>query len=186
VADDRRGIALEPARHTADSLRQGADHFTRGLAGWRDHLLCGWRIDLGNPLFGRAPEICAGDSAAADPDGLTLLVQVMEAPKTRLVRVPVDGGAPREIPLDGPFHLTFDPVNSAGISRGGRLLVPLTTLDSWFFAPGMIDLATGRMHRIAVDHFGDYHSMAWMPDGEAAASVTGFHAPIWKFTPEGH
>jgi hypothetical protein len=42
------------------------------------------------------------------------------------------------------------------------------------------------MHRIAVDHFGDYHSMAWMPDGEAAAMVTEFHSSIWKFTPEGH
>jgi hypothetical protein len=109
------------------------------------------------PPLGEPRRICAGESAVADSDGLSLLVQVMEAPKTRLVRVPLEGGAPRELPLNGPFHLTFEPLNSAEISRDGRLLVPLTSLDSWFFVPGMIDLATGRMHRVAVDHFGDYH-----------------------------
>jgi hypothetical protein len=137
------------------------------------------------PPFGEPRKISAGESAAADPDGLSLLVQVREAPKTRLVRVPLAGGAPQELPLNGPFHLTFHPVNSAAISREGRLLVPLTSLDSWFFVPGMIDLTTGRMTRIAVDHFGDYHSMAWMPNGEPVAVVTAFHSSIWKFTREG-
>jgi predicted Ser/Thr protein kinase len=137
------------------------------------------------PPSGEPRRICAGEGAAADPDGRSLLVKVMEAPKTRLVRVPLDGSAAREIPLDGQFHLTFDPLNAAAISRDDRLLVPLTSLDSWFFVPGTIDLATGRVHRIAVDQFGDYHSMAWMPDGEAAAVVAGLHDSIWKFTPEG-
>jgi hypothetical protein len=137
------------------------------------------------PPVGEPRKICAGESAAADPDGLSLLVQVREAPKTRLVRVPLAGGVPQELPLNGPFHLTFESVNSGGISRDGRLLVPLTSLDSWFFVPGMIDLISGPMNRIAVDHFGDYHALAWMPDGEVAAVVTELHASIWKFSREG-
>jgi hypothetical protein len=45
-----------------------------------------------------------------------------------------------------------------------------------------------KSHRLqaVVCHFGDYHSMAWMPDGEAAAVVAALHASIWKFTRERH
>ncbi|MGH9443532.1 MAG: protein kinase domain-containing protein [Thermoanaerobaculia bacterium] len=144
------------------------------------------------PLTGSRPEgaqdqprrICSGDSAAADPDGKSLLVQLLEAPKARLLRVPLDGGAPREIALNGPFHLTFDSLNSAEISRDGRLLVPLASLDDWFFVPGLVDLSTGKMTRIATDPLGDVHGIAWMPDGQALVEANELHSSLWKFTPE--
>jgi Tol biopolymer transport system component len=137
------------------------------------------------PASGEPRRICAGESVAADPGGQSLLVQVIEAPRTRLFRVPVDGGAPREIALNGPFHLTFDPLNSAEVSRDGRLLVPLASLESWFFVPGVIDLATGRMTRIQTDLLGDYHLIAWTPDGQVAAEANELRSALWKFTPEG-
>jgi len=142
-----------------------------------------WAIPQGSQDPPR--KICPGESVAADPDGKSLLVQVIEAPKTRLLRVPLDGGAPREIALNGPFHMTFDTLNSAEVSRDGRrLLVPLASLDSWFFVPGVIDLATGKMTRIPTDLSGDVHAMAWMPDGQVAAEANELRAEMWKFTPE--
>jgi WD40 repeat protein len=137
------------------------------------------------PEAGEPRKICAGESVAADPDGKSLLVQVIQTPRTRLLRVPLDGGAPREIALNGPFHLTFDSVNSVEISRDGKLLlVPLASLDNWSYVPGVIDLATGRMTRIKTDQSGDYHSMAWTPDGQVVAGASEVRSTIWKFTPE--
>ncbi len=136
------------------------------------------------PEAGEPRKICAGDSAAAEPDGRGLLVQVIELPKTHLLRVPLDGGTAHEVPLNGPFHLTFDPLSSAQVSRDGRLLVPLASLDNWFFCPGVVDVATGRMTRIETDFVGDFHSMAWLPDGRVAGSANEIQAEIWKFTPE--
>ena len=133
---------------------------------------------------GDARRICSGESAAAEPDGKNLLVKVLEVPKSRLLRVPLDGSAPREIGLNGPFHLTFDPLNSQELSGDGRLLVPLASLDDWFFVPGMIDLSTGRMTRIATDSLGDVHGMAWAPDGQVVAEANELRSSIWKFTPE--
>ena len=145
-------------------------------------LYCGaggsiWAI----PPTGDPRRISAGESAAADPDGRSLLVQVLEVPKARLLRVPLDGGAPREIALNGPFHLTFDPLNSQEISRDGRLIVPLASLDDWYFVPGMIDLATGRAIRIPTDSLGDVHAMAWAPDGQVVVQSNELRSVIWKF-----
>jgi len=136
------------------------------------------------PAAGEARRICAGESAAAAPDGKSLLVHVLEVPKSRLLRVPLDGGAPREIALNGPFHLTFDPLNSAQLSGDGRLLAPLASLDDWYFVPGVIDLATGRMTRIPTDSLGDVHGMAWTPDGQVLVEANELRSGIWKFTPE--
>jgi eukaryotic-like serine/threonine-protein kinase len=138
-----------------------------------------WRI----PESGEPQKICAGQSVAADPDGKSLIVKILEAPKARLLRVPLDGSSAHEIVLNGPFHLTFDPVSSAEISHDGRMLVPMASLDDWFFVPGIIDLATGRMSRITTDQMGDYHSICWMPNGKVAALANELRSTIWKFTP---
>jgi WD40 repeat protein len=152
-------------------------------------LYCGasgsiWAIPLTGPAKDQPRRICAGESAAADPDGKSLLVHVLEVPKARLLRVPLDGSAPREIALNGPFHMTFDSLNSAEISSDGRLLAPLASLDDWYFVPGMIDLATGRMTRIPTDSLGDVHGMAWAPDGQVIVEANELRSVIWKFAPE--
>ena len=138
-----------------------------------------WRI----PESGQPQKICAGQSVAADPDGKSLIIKILQAPKARLLRVPLDGSASQEITLSGPFHLTFDPVSSAEIFHDGKMLVPLASLDDWFFVPGIIDLASGRMSRITTDQMGDYHAICWMPNGKVAALANEFTSTIWKFTP---
>ena len=113
-----------------------------------------------------------------------MLVQVIETPTTRLFDVPVNGGPEREIPLNGPYHLTFGPLRSS-ISADGQLLVPLASPDSWFFPPGIVDLATGTMTRIPVDHFGDYHVLLRAQDGQVIAGAFDLRSALWRFQPEG-
>ncbi len=144
-----------------------------------------WAISLAGSAQDQPRRICAGESAATDPDGKSLLVHVLEVPKARLLRVSLDGGAPREIPLNGSFHMTFDPLNSAELSGDGRLLAPLASLDDWYFVPGMIDLSTGHMTRIPTDSLGDVHGMAWAPDGQVITESNELRSVIWRFSPEG-
>ena len=133
---------------------------------------------------GELRTIRAGNGVAVDPRGRYLLVQLIETPKSRLIRVPLNGGSEQEIQLTGPFHLTPYPIASGAISTDGRLLAPLASPDSLFFPPGLIDLATGRMTRIPVDRPGDYRIMAWGPDGQVIAGSAALHATIWKFQPD--
>jgi len=133
---------------------------------------------------GQPQKLHAGESVSVMPGGLSLLVQMAESGKTRLLEVPLDGGGEREIPLNGPFHLADAAIISSGI-RNGKLAEPLASLDSWFFQPGVVDLTTGRMTRIPVDFLGDFHFETWTPDGHLVSWSHEMRSTIWKMTPTG-
>jgi hypothetical protein len=135
------------------------------------------------PVAGGDPrEFRKGASAALSPDERRLLVQVVEPPKSRLFEVPLDGSAEREIKLNGPYDLTFDVLNSGSVGRNGRLLVPLSLPDNWYFRPGIVDLATGQMTLIPTDAFGDFHFLLWGP-GEKTILAGSYPArtALWRF-----
>jgi hypothetical protein len=128
--------------------------------------------------------IRAGDSVAMDSSGRYLFICANETAKSRLFRVPLEGGAETEVNLDPSQPLMgtwFLSPNS--LSADGRLLFPLQPLDSWFSPIGLIDAATGRVTRLATDDVSDYHSMAWLPDGRILALRIGLRSTLWKFQP---
>ena len=138
------------------------------------------------PRTGGEPKrIRAGTSAAVGPSGRGLLVQVREATRMRLFELPFNGDPEREIVLKGPdYPSVFDPLNSGAISRDGRLLAAVGLKDNWFFPPGILDLATGRMTRINIDHVGDYHFFLWTEDGEVIAGAHDVRSTLWRFRPK--
>jgi hypothetical protein len=136
------------------------------------------------PVEGGEPrKVCAGDSVAVEPGGHSLLVELVEIGKTRILEVSLDGGGEKEIPLNGPFRLTSDPITSSGV-RNGKLAAPLASLDSWFYLPGVVDLSSGRMTPIPVDFLGDFHSVSWTPDGNLVGAAYELRSTIWKMEPE--
>jgi eukaryotic-like serine/threonine-protein kinase len=136
------------------------------------------------PLEGGEPvQIHAADSAILEPSGDSLLVQLVEPSRTRLVRVSLRGGADREIPIEGPFRLPGYPLSAAMMGKDGRLLTPVVTDSAWCYPPGMLDLTTGRLTRLASDVDGDYHAMSWAPDGRILTWVMPPRRDLWKFTP---
>ena len=133
-------------------------------------------------LAGDAPrKIRNGDSVAVDASTQSLVIEVREPPNSRLVRIPLSGGPEQEIP--GPFHLGY--YIEAGSIRNGKLVAPMGA-PTWYWPPGIFDLATGKSARIPLDYTSDFHHMAWTPDGRIMAVTYGFSAAIWKFTPQGY
>ena len=141
------------------------------------------------PVAGGAPRaIRTGSSAVVTPDGKRLIVHALETPRVRLFDVPLDGGKEREVPLNGPYTLTFDSLNSGAISRDDRLLVPLASPDDWYFLPGVVNLRTGQITAITaipVDEFADYHFAVWGP-GEKSIIAGGYATryALWRFQME--
>ena len=125
--------------------------------------------------------IRAGDSVAADSSGRYLLISARESARWRLFRVPLDGGAEREVTLQGSDPVEDRPVETSALSADGRLLLPLWPRDSWFNAPGLLDTVTGRLTRLPSDEVSDYHSMAWLPDGQIMALHIGMRSTLWRF-----
>lgn len=89
-------------------------------------------------------------------------------------------GNQREIAIGGNRRPA--PNVEAGGIREGKLLLGLQPADSWFIAPGVIDL--GAAHRIPIDVLGDTMTMARTEDGRIVASVVGLRSSLWKFRAE--
>src|SRR5215471_11834972 len=83
---------------------------------------------------GRSKMIRTGESATMDPSGRSLVVSVTENSKVRLFRVLLGSGLEHEIVPDGSAPLTDVPLSPAALNMDGRLLLPLSSRDSWFYA----------------------------------------------------
>jgi serine/threonine protein kinase len=133
------------------------------------------------PLAGGEPrKIRTGDGIAVDAATQSLVVEVREPPNSRLVRVPLNGGPEQEIA--GPFHLGY--YIDAGSIWNGKLVAPMGS-PTWYWPPGVFDLATGKSARIPLDYVSDFHRMTWTPDGRIIGLTDDWKANIWKFTPQG-
>jgi len=140
-----------------------------------------WQIPVST---GIPKHIRSGKFVAADRDGRYLIVQTVEAAGSRLYRVPLDGGKEKEILLNGPFGLNVQcGINSQAL-RGNRLLVSLAVPNSWFYAPGWVDITTGLMTRIQLDYVGDIQYLGWTDDGQVVAAGQDFRSTLWKFQPQ--
>jgi predicted Ser/Thr protein kinase len=189
--EPRRTIALATVRNGRITRRIGFDHGTiNSLAATPDGklLLCSaggavWQI----PLAGGEPKrLRAGNAIALDAAGQNLFVQVIESPRTRLVRVPLQGGAEQEVPVQEPFHLSTNMIGPNAVGRNGQLLAPMLSPDAWSSPPYLVDLATGKVKRLPVEgfDFADYRFLGWGRDGEIVAAAFELRSAIWKFAPE--
>jgi eukaryotic-like serine/threonine-protein kinase len=137
------------------------------------------------PRAGQPKRICSGDEVAAEPDGRGLVVKVIETPRARLFRVPLNGGNPHEIPLIGPLHPAWQHLVSGSIDSGGQMVLPLFSPDSWFCSPGILNLNTGKITRLPTDRFGDYFFLAQAPGGQIMAGLHEYRFFMWRFRPDG-
>jgi hypothetical protein len=134
-------------------------------------------------LGGGTPRpIASGDSMTVDPDTGDVIAKLDEEGGARLVRIPAGGGPARPILLKGEFSLVGNPL-VAGSIRKNQLLLPLSTVDSWNWHPGRIDLATGQVSKLPIDHDADVHFLTYGSDGVPIALALGFDSTLWKFEP---
>jgi hypothetical protein len=125
----------------------------------------------------------AGNFVSVEPGGLSLLVVVREAPNTRLVRVPLNGGSEQQLRVPGPLTLGYM-IDNDGI-RNGRLLAPGSG-PTWYWPPIIFDLGAGKSARIPLEYVSDFHHMSWTPDGKVMACALVWRSNMWKFTRVSH
>jgi hypothetical protein len=141
-----------------------------------------WSVPVGG---GEVRKIAGGEDVVWDPSRRGLVIARKESSRLTLWRTTLEGGSEQRIPMDSAAPL-YDLLMSPGtIHPDGRMLVSLTVPDSWFNPPALLDMASGRVTRLVNNELNDYHSIAWMPDGQIAATQQGLRASIWKFTPDG-
>jgi hypothetical protein len=121
---------------------------------------------------------------AVDPTTGDLIVKVEETERVRLVRCPASGGTPQNVMVRGDLRLIPTPLMPDAI-RGGRLVLSVGSNDSWYWFVGALDLASGRLEKVNVNHFTDFHFASWAADGKVLGTGAGVRSALWKFERKG-
>jgi hypothetical protein len=130
---------------------------------------------------GETRQIGAGDSFAVDPDSGDLIVKLDEGTGHRLVRLSPKGGTPQPIAMKGDLRMIVYGLSPGSIRRG-KLVLPVSSVDSWYWFVGVLDLATGDLKRVSVRPDLDFHALGWAHDGRIVAVGLGTNAALWKFS----
>lgn len=119
-----------------------------------------------------------------DVDNQNLIVVLNEKERSRLVRLPVSGGSPQEIPWKSELRLTGWPLSSNAVAPDGRILVTLGSKDSWFYSIGILNGKTGEVRKVPANYVGDIGSPGWTRDGQIRAVARPLRTGIWRFRPQ--
>jgi hypothetical protein len=132
---------------------------------------------------GDRKRIQGGDAVVMEPGGRNLIIQLNHALSSRLIRIPLAGGQPEEIPIKGDVGIAPTPFATGAVRSGGRAAVTLAPRDSWFFTPGILDTRSGAVVRIPLQFEGDIFATTWESGGALLALGLEYRTDIWRFRP---
>jgi eukaryotic-like serine/threonine-protein kinase len=132
---------------------------------------------------GTPRKISSGDGVAVDPNGKDLIVNLVESSGVRLERIPLSGGPAQDVQVQGGIPLDPLPLGGRSIRADGKLLVGTTPVNSWFFTPATLDLASGKLTIVPVNFTGDTFMYSWTDDGRILAFAEPMQSHLWRFRP---
>jgi len=166
VADSGRIIERFPAPPRVSSLAASPDGKTL-------YVVAAGSISA-VPRGGGTPRtIGTGDSVTVDPQSGDLIAKLDGQERLTLMRIPAAGGAAQPIPFQGDFGM-INKVLMPGAVRNNQLVLPLSSVDSWDWYAGVVDLQSGKVTRLAADYSTDFHYVTREADGTPVATGLGF------------
>ena len=124
------------------------------------------------------------DGVAVDPRNGDLIVQIFGAEGVRLVRVPPQGGAEREISFrDDTFVMWPIPLSPNAVGSDGRILVQGGRTDTWSYRVGAIDPASQSVSVVPLQFDGDLIVPGWTRDGKIVSIGFRYRMNLWRFRP---
>jgi hypothetical protein len=167
--------------------RVDGNQLISGLAGSPDgaviFLVAGgtlWRVpsDDGDPQ-----NLRGADSVAVSRDGRELIILLNEASGIRLVRRTLAGGAEQEVPVRGGVRLTPWPIAPNAVARDGRIVVRVTTKDTWYWPAAILEPRTGSVEFLPGHTTADMLTPGWDDLDRVVTIAKATRGTLWKFRP---
>jgi len=171
LPDGRILRRLAVARGVIDSLASSPD-------GRRFFYVAGQTVWSMPSEGGEPTRITEGDSVAVGAGELVVKLNANDG--FHLVRLPLSGGEPVNVPLSPGATLTAVPFSPTAVSPDGRVLVAVNEPHMWFYRMATVDLKTGRLNLIPVDYGGDIWFPGWTPDGKIVATGLEYSFSLWQ------
>ena len=126
----------------------------------------------------RAATGVAVDLHTAPP---SLVLQVAERDGLRLVRTDLNGAGEIPLPFQSQAKLANLPLAPSAVGPDGRVAVTVTSSDSWFRSPAVVDPVTGAVEKVPVAFDGDIFYPAWVRDGSLMGVGVSLRSSLWRF-----
>lgn len=129
---------------------------------------------------GAPRRVTNGDGVGVYPDSGDLLIQRFEKEGVRLCRIPEKGGEPTDIPVtEGKLRLAPYPLGAQAIHKDGRVLVPVTSADSWFWRVGVLQ-KDATLTPIPVTYEGEIFPAGWDKQDKVLAIGYPLRSELWR------
>lgn len=123
------------------------------------------------------------NGVAVDPGGTTLVVQLNTRDGVRMTKVDRATGTETAVPFYNDLQLSVDPIAGNALGPDGRLVVSVSSKDSWFTGPALLTLANGFVERVPVRYDGDVRPTTWGKDGGLLGMGVAVRSELWRFRP---
>ena len=131
---------------------------------------------------GAARRVHDGDGVAPSPDGKYLVIQLLGAGNTHLVRVPVDGGAAQDIPVRSPLPIASNLLNPNAVGPDGRIALEVGSPGLFFWPPAILDPKTGSLTIVPATAANDGYA-GWDAHGQIVTTAKAIESTLWRFRP---
>ncbi len=84
--------------------------------------------------------------------------------------------------MPGDWSLAPVPIGQSAVAKNGKILIPVSPRDSWFYRLAILDPASGRVTGIPITYTGDTINGDWAGDGRILAVGLPLKGHIWRFT----
>jgi len=130
---------------------------------------------------GTPRQIAKGTTVAVDPNGRDLVIKQDETSGGVLFRASASGGQSQEISLPSDWSLAPMPIGQSAIAKDGKILIPVSPKDSWFYRLAILDPVRGQASVIPVIYSGDTVNGGWASDGRVLAAGLPLKSHVWRF-----
>ena len=100
------------------------------------------------------------------------------------MRVPASGGVEHPIRFQSPLRQTFAFIGPNAIGKDGRVLLSVTSADSWFYGAAVLNPKSGKVDKIELKFSGDVLAPEWLDDGRILAVGRPTKVTLWRFRPD--
>ena len=122
-----------------------------------------------------------GDGVGVYPDSGDLLIQQFKKEGVHLYRVPEKGGMRDEMKviMEEKLRLAPHALGAQAIHKDGRVLIPVTSADSWFWRVGVLEKG-GRLTLLPVTYDGEIIPASWDREGKVLAMGFPLRSELWR------
>jgi hypothetical protein len=144
-----------------------------------------WSTPVSETSAEKPHRIRTGIAVTVEPGGQYLVILLVEAESTRLIRYTLPNGPEQPIPINGDLRpiLGSNRLGPQAVASDGRIVVSLASKSAWNWPAAILNPRTGEAGIIPPGFELDMVAAGWDFSGRVVVDGTSNRSSLWRFRP---